>query len=71
MDFTKPLIILGETHFDGVSKPENRFLGRFRFRRNCRVFCKLATTGGEETTFVGTEIGLEMEPRGLLSRQRG
>ena len=65
MDFTKPLIILGETHFDGVSKPENRFLGRFRFWRNCRVFCKLATAEGEETTFVGTEIGLEMVLEGV------
>ena len=43
----------------------HRFLGRFRFRLNCRVFCKLATTEGEETTFVGTEIGLEMAPQGV------
>ena len=56
---------LGETHFDDVSKPENRFWGRFRFGRNCRVFCKLATTEGEETTFVGTEIGLEMVLEGV------
>ena len=56
---------MGETHFDGVSKPENRFWGRFRFGRNCRVFCKLVTTEGEETTFFGTEIGLEMDPEGF------
>ena len=36
---------------------ENRFLGRFRFEWICRVFCKLATTEGEETIFPGTEIG--------------
>ena len=57
-----PQDLLDETHFDGVSKPENRFWGRFRFGWICRVFCKLATTEGEETIFSGTEIGLEMEP---------
>ena len=53
---------LGETHFEGVSKPENRFLGRFRFGRNCRVFSKLATTKEKKPIFSGTENGLEMEP---------
>ena len=63
--FHKPLIILVETHFEGVSKPENRFWSRFRFGRNCRVFGKLATAEREETTFVGAEIGLEMVPEGF------
>ena len=61
-------IILGETHFDGVSKSENRFLGRFRFGRNCRVFCKLVTTEGEETDFFGRGKRLGIGTGGLLSR---